>query len=36
MQMVSQTHERNAGLKEGTVASVSAAEKNEACSSLAS
>lgn len=36
MQMVSQSHERNAGLKGGTVASVSAAEKNEACSSLAS
>lgn len=36
MQMISQIHERNAGLKEGTVASVSAAEKNEACGSLAS
>lgn len=36
MQVVSQIHERNAGLKERTVASASAAEKNEACGSLAS
>lgn len=36
MQVISQIHERSAGLKEGTVASMSAAEKNEACGSLAS